>query len=52
MEKIQGHARVDGPKMPFYSSDFFFEDFVPEPRFEFALTDRCGRDTHGFLPST
>lgn len=43
---------VDGSKVPFYSSNLLFEYFVPEPRLEFALAERCGRHVHGFLPTS
>ena len=49
---MKGYPRVDGPKVPFYSPDFFFKDFVPESRLEFSLTEGCSSDTHGFLSST
>jgi hypothetical protein len=38
--------------VPFHSPDFFLENFVPESRLEFALSQGRGRDTHGFLPTT
>ena len=38
--------------MPFNSTDFFFEDLVPESGFEFTLAKGRGGYTHGFLATT
>lgn len=38
--------------MSLHSPDFFFENFVPESRLEFALPHGRSRDIHGFLPTT
>ena len=49
---LADNTRVDWTEVSFHSPYFFFKNFVPEPRLEFALSQRCGRDTHGFLPTT
>ena len=38
--------------MTFHSTDFLFEDLVPEPGLEFTLSQRGGCDVHGILTTT
>lgn len=38
--------------MPFNSTNFFLENFVPESSFKFTLTKGCGRHFHRFLAAT
>jgi hypothetical protein len=46
------NVRIDWTEVPFHSSDFFLEYFVPESCLELTLSQGRGRDTHGFLPTT
>ena len=38
--------------MAFHTTNFLFYYFMPEPCLKFALTQRCCRDTHGFLTTS
>ena len=43
---------IQRPKMPTYTSNLIFEDFMIEPCFEFPLTGLCSGDIAGFLTTT
>jgi hypothetical protein len=51
-KKKKRHVRVDGAKVTLDAANLFFKDLVPKSRLEFALPERRGGNTHGFLATT